>query len=118
MFALFKKINRNIAIKSYIKNLGPLLAKRYGQSKSYTQGQIDKTIHEYKFNQSYCLYAYVLYLSEESFFSLYGEDSLDQYATLRDEIGHNYFGGNVDFDATASTDGGYGSSIDGGGSSD
>ena len=118
MFTLLEKFSKNRAIKSYIKKLRPLLVRRYGKSKYYTQGQIDKTLQEHKFNQRYCLYAYALYLSKESFAQLNGEGSLDQYVGLRDELGHSYFGGNVDFDAASSTDVSYGSSADGGGFSD
>ncbi|WP_085297003.1 DUF6559 family protein [Cognaticolwellia mytili] len=48
-------------IRKYKHKLRPALAKRYGGSKTYTKGQVDKAIDEMGFDKRHIHYAYLMY---------------------------------------------------------
>ena len=86
------------AIKSYIKLLPPLLKKRYGKIKNYTEGQVKKTVEAAGLNQTYIDYSYVLFMDRLEFNEMIKEKELSlDYDKMRQESADYYFDGNADF---------------------
>jgi hypothetical protein len=95
---LFSNYQKKKAIKSYIKKLGGDLSRRYGRSKLYTSGQVERTIHEEGYNWKHICYAHALYTSMKQFNEWHYErgESCD-YDGMREEVSANYFGGNSSY---------------------
>ena len=93
---LFSSYRKNKAIKSYIKKLGRDLSRRYGRSKLYTSGQVERTIHEEGYNWRHICYAHALYTSFEQFNNWHEErgETCD-YGAMREEVSTRFFGGNI-----------------------
>ena len=93
---LFSSYRKNKAIKSYIKKLGRDLSRRYGRSKLYTSGQVERTIHEEGYNWRHICYAHALYTSFEQFNNWHEErgETCD-YGAMREEVSTQFFGGNI-----------------------
>lgn len=91
------------AIKSYIKNLGKDLARRYGKSKTYTAGQVERTVHDEGYNWRHICYAHALFTSMKQFNKWHEErgESCD-YNGMREEISDTFFGGDVSVVETGS----------------
>lgn len=84
------------AIRSYISKLGRDLARRYGKSKKYTSGQVEKTIHEEGYNWKHICYAHALYTSMKQFNQWhYDRGETCDYNEMREEISDNFFGGDA-----------------------
>lgn len=84
------------AIKSYISRLGRDLARRYGKSKKYTSGQVERTIHDEGYNWRHICYAHALYTSMKQFNQWHYERGENcDYDEMREEISDNYFGGDM-----------------------
>ncbi len=76
-------LRRPSAIKKYARKLGPLLARRYGKSNTYTAGQIKKTAEHARLPLAYICYGYAMYIGEDDFDILHRElgQSCDYEAT-------------------------------------
>lgn len=86
------------AIKSYIKILPPLLTKRYGKIKNYTEGQVKKTVEAAGLNEIYIDYCYVIFMDRLELNEMIKEKELSlDYNKMRQEIADYYFDGNADF---------------------
>ncbi len=80
---------KDLSIKSYIKDLTPSLCERYGYSKSFTKGQVDKTLEILNLNIEQIKFAYAMFLSEEDFNNI---DEIDEaYSSLRHIVKEQYF---------------------------
>lgn len=96
-------LTKRSAQKQYVTKLSRLLAMRYGKSRQYTQGQIKRTIKEYRCNSSYIIYAYAAFLNQEEFQAL-NQNADASYHELRDELANNFFDGNATFDGASLAD--------------
>ncbi len=95
---MFHGIKKHFALKSYMKKLGPLLKKRYGRSKSYTPGQVKKTIEVEGLNPHYVYYGYAMFCQQEQFLQLATEENSElNLQNLRQEIGDKFFEGDSGF---------------------
>ena len=95
---LFSNYRKNKAIKSYIKNLGGDLARRYGKSKLYTSGQVERTIHEEGYNWKHICYAHALFTSMKQFNQWhYDRGETCDYGEMREEVSGTFFGGNSSY---------------------
>ncbi|WP_144393249.1 DUF6559 family protein [Pleionea sediminis] len=104
----FAGIRKKRAIKSYINRLGKDLAKRYGRSKQYTPGQVVKTVQDCGYNWRHICYAHALYVSQKHFEKWHKEQGEPcDYTAMREDIAHNYFGGNVESMASSDFSGGF-----------
>ena len=94
---LFANFRKNRAIISYINELGKDLAKRYGKAKQYTPGQIVTTVHDCGYNWRHICYAHALYVSQKQFDKWHEEQGeICDYLSMREEIAHDHYGGNVE----------------------
>ncbi|MFV1985344.1 MAG: DUF6559 family protein [Thiohalomonadales bacterium] len=103
---LIEKYKNHRAIKQYLKKLGPLLKNRYGKSKFYTEGQVRKTVEEFKLNDQYIEYALAMYMQpDECDGVLIRLGKSKRSRQLRKYIATKYIGGGMDFtfDDIAST---------------
>ena len=118
----FSNFRKNRAIKSYIRKLGSDLARRYGKSKLYTSGQVERTVHDEGYNWRHICYAHALYTSVKQFDKWHEErgESCD-YNEMREEVSNNFFGGDTSYIDSSSFSSGFSDSFsggDGGGGSD
>lgn len=93
---------RRRAIKRYARILGPLLKRRYGNSNTYTVGQIKNTAEQAKLPMAYICFGYAMYMSQDEFEKLHV--SLGQrcdYGAMRQEVADLCFSGNSDFSTEA-----------------
>ena len=105
---LVTSFQKKRAIKNYIQRLGKDLAKRYGRGKSYTSGQVVKTVQDENYNWRHICYAHAMYTSFEHFQQWHEEQGeVCNYNSMREEITDNYFGGNsISFDAASQSESG------------
>lgn len=93
---LFSNYRKKKAIKSYIQNLGKTLSRRYGKSKLYTSGQVEKTVYEEGYNWKHICYAHALYTSMKQFNQWhYDRGETCDYGEMREEVSNNFFGGDI-----------------------
>ncbi|ESP91492.1 DUF6559 family protein [Pseudoalteromonas luteoviolacea] len=113
------KYKKKRAIRSYILRLGKDLSRRYGKSKTYTAGQVEKTVHDEGYNWRHICYAHALYTSMKQFNKWHDErgESCD-YNEMREEVSDTFFGGDISYIESGSfcDDSAGGSGGDGGGS--
>jgi hypothetical protein len=118
---LFSNYRKKKAIKGYINNLGSDLSRRYGNSKQYTSGQVEKTIHEEGYDWKHICYAHALFTSMKQFNQWHydrGEDC--DYGEMRLEVSNNFFAGDMSYidstsfsnDSSDSSSGGDGGGAD------
>jgi hypothetical protein len=94
---MFDQIKKDIALKAYVKKLGPLLVKRYGKSDTYTLGQILTTVGVAGLNKNYLFYGYAMFCSKESFDEKAKEINKNvDIESLRLELDEKFFEGNAD----------------------
>lgn len=90
-------IAKKRAIKSYINQLGKDLANRYGQSKEYTSGQVERTVNDCGYNWRHICYAHALHTSHKQFEKWHEErGEFCDYFAMREEIANDYFSGNAE----------------------
>ncbi|MEJ2125221.1 MAG: hypothetical protein P8Y47_10570, partial [Alphaproteobacteria bacterium] len=91
-------IARRKHINKYCNNIGPLLQRRYGLSKTYTIAQISKTVKAYRLSHRHIQYAYAMFASKKTFEANYqdSEEAFD-YDALRQEIADICFSGYRNF---------------------
>jgi uncharacterized membrane protein YgcG len=128
---LIASIQRNRAIKSYIKKLPSLLAMDYGNSKTYTPKQVQRTIERSGLSVTDACYGIAMFSTREAFDQYHQEmgENCD-YDAMRSEIADKHFQGNNEFEITDITSvsseygGGFdasgfdGGGVDGGGGGD
>jgi hypothetical protein len=86
------------SLKSFVYGLGPILARRYGQSKAFSPDQVIEVIKKYEFNNDYLNYAMAMYLEKGRFGNVKKELGVDwDYDSLRKEIADKFFKGNLKF---------------------
>ncbi|MES9992797.1 MAG: DUF6559 family protein [Candidatus Thiodiazotropha sp.] len=115
---LIANIQRNRAIKSYIRKLPLLLAKDYGKSKTYTPLQVKSTIQRSGLSVSDACYGIAMFSNREAFEQYHKETGENcDYDAMRSEIAELHFQGNVCFEVSdiASVSSDYGGGIDAGG---
>jgi len=108
------KVRRRRAIRRYAR-LGPLLAKRYGRSETYTQGQIRATAESVGLPAATLTVGYAMFMAKAEACAQAAETGVVlDYDAVRKEVADLCFSGDVDFSATkpAAFDDG---SVDGGG---
>ncbi|WP_444916232.1 DUF6559 family protein [Microbulbifer sp. VAAC004] len=116
-----RRIQRNRAIKSYLRKLPKLLAKDYGKSKRYRPKQVRATIERSGLSIIYTCYAISIFCSKKDFDAYHHEiGEMCDYGAMRGEVGNLHFYGNANFSsndvASVGSDFGGGShGIDGGG---
>lgn len=94
----FSNLKRRRAIKRYAKKLGPVLKKRYGKSKHYTQGQIQTAVTKRRLSHNHISYAYAMYMDKPSFNKLHEELGKEcDYDSMRNDIGNLCFSGDSNF---------------------
>ncbi|MDK1286378.1 DUF6559 family protein [Pseudoalteromonas umbrosa] len=92
----FAKYKKKKAISSYISTLGKDLARRYGKSKTYTTGQVEKTIHDEGYNWRHICYAHALYTSMKQFDKWHSDrGEVCDYKSMREEISDSFFNGDM-----------------------
>ena len=75
-----------------------MLKKRYNKCEYYTEGQVIKTIEEYKLNESFIEYALAMYMEPSECDGVLAElGKSKKAAQLRKHIAVNYIGGGSDF---------------------
>jgi len=115
---LIANFQRNRSIKSYIKKLPSLLAKDYGNSKTYTPKQVKRTIERSGLSVGDACYGIAMFSSREAFDQYHHEigESCD-YDAMRSEIAEQHFHGNAAFEVSdiASVSSDYGGGFDAGG---
>lgn len=91
-------LQKNRAIKSYLKVLPPLLKQRYGRLDTYTEGQIRRTIEAAGLNPNHMSYAFAIFMSEAACAEMVKSNHLDlDYMKNRQSIADDYFMGDKDF---------------------
>jgi hypothetical protein len=114
---MFEKIRKYFALKSCINKLGPLLAKRYGKSKTYTPGQVETTSGVIGIDNKYLFYGYAMYCGQDMFYEQAKEANEEfDFEALRLEVGDKFFGGDSNFSTNDNHD--IGGGIGDSGSSD
>jgi hypothetical protein len=115
---MFEKIKKHFALKSCIKKLGPLLAKRYGKSKTYTPGQVQTTAGIIGINDKYLFYGYAMFCGQDVFYNQFSQAEEVNYEALRQEVGDKFFQGDPNFSTEEIFSSSYemgGNTTDGGG---
>ena len=116
---MIREARKWIAIRRYVKGLGPDLRKRYGRSKRYTPAQVKRTVQDRHYNADWLCFALCIYCSRRDFDEYHRAigESCD-YDAMRTEVGARFFGGSTTFDATDATDSSAPSSAEGGAGGD
>jgi hypothetical protein len=88
------------AVKTYIRDLGPELQKKYGKKPNYTPEQVRETALVSALSVDYMCWAYLLYCSPTAFNSIHSAagEACD-YSAMREVVAGTFFGGNPAFDA-------------------
>lgn len=89
------RFRKNRVLKSYINKLPGFLKKDYGSSKQYTVGQIRSSIERYGLNNTYAIYAYIMFAHKDDIMAQV--DANVDYSALRSEVADKYFHGNENF---------------------
>jgi hypothetical protein len=61
------RIRKSIALRGYLRRLGPLLVRRYGYQEAYSPGRITSTIERHRLSQRHVEYACAMYATRERF---------------------------------------------------
>ena len=89
-----------IAIRRYVKGLGPELRKRYGRANQYTPAVVKRTVEERGYNQNCLCYALAIYCSRQDFDAYHrATGEACDYDAMRGEVADRFFGGSPSFDA-------------------
>ncbi|HED35908.1 MAG TPA: hypothetical protein ENJ08_17065 [Gammaproteobacteria bacterium] len=95
---LIKNFRKNRSIKSYIKKLPGLLAKDYGKSKTYTPGQVKKTIERHGLPVADARFGIAMFSDREAFDQYHQETGEScNYDDMRCEIADKHLDGNSYF---------------------
>jgi hypothetical protein len=93
------KIKRYLAIRSYVRRLGPDLVRRFGKRRFYTPEQVRKAVRGGGFSETDICYAYSLFCSRGDFESHHAETGEPcNYDEMRSEVSNSHFGGSTDFE--------------------
>ncbi len=63
MLSFFKKRRKQKKLKIFFAHLNRLLRKRYGKSRYYTQGQIERTIEQEKLDNKFIWHGYQCFVA-------------------------------------------------------
>ena len=112
---LLASFQKKRAIKNYVQFLGRDLARRYGKSKTYTSGQVVKTVQDEKYNWRHICYAHAMYTSFEKFQQWHEEQGETcDYNVMREEIINNYFcGDKASFESASLSESGFDGAVSG-----
>ena len=102
---MFTTLKKRLAIRSYVRKLGPALRRRYGRQHHYTPEQVRRTASLTSVNTDYLCYAYCIYCSREAF-ELHHRQTGEpcNYDAMRTEVGAGHFRGDTSFDANDAID--------------
>ena len=64
---MWRWIQKRLALRSYRKQLGPALVRRYGREKSYTVNQVRVTAETLGMNMDFVCYALAEYCAQDAF---------------------------------------------------
>ena len=102
---LIRKVQKRMAIRSYLRRLPRLLAKDYGRSTTYTPRQVRSTIDRSGLSAIYSCYGVAIFSTREAFASFHaGIGETCDFDAMRAEVAHFHFGDNVDFTAAEIAD--------------
>jgi len=88
------------AVKTYIRDLGPALQKKYGKKPNYTPEQVRETTLATALSVDYMCWAFLLYCSQPAFHSIHSAaGEVCDYSAMREVVAGTFFGGNPAFDA-------------------
>src|SRR2546426_5642875 len=89
-----------IAVRRYVRSLGPEPRKRYGRAKKYTPAQVKRTIEARGYSVEWMCYALCMCCNRRDFNAYHraASESCD-YDAMRSEIAAQFFGGDQSFDA-------------------
>jgi hypothetical protein len=95
---LYRTWRKRRAIRSYVRKLPGLLAKRYGYKRWYTPAQIRRTAEDYDLDTDYLCYAYATYADVADFVAFHTESGQScSYEEMRGEVADHFFQGHSDF---------------------
>lgn len=95
---MFQRIKKHLALKGYIKKLGPELRHRYGKLKSYTPAQVNNGIQISGLNEHNVGYAYVLFCKQSAFNKEFRESKGEMdYKSMKKELADKFFQGEQNF---------------------
>ena len=89
-----------IAIRRYVRGLGPELRRRYGRAKRYTPAQVKRTIEQRGYSAEWMCYALCMYCDRRDFDAYHraAGESCD-YTAMRAEVAARFLEGARSFDA-------------------
>jgi hypothetical protein len=84
---MLRSARKWIAIRRYVKGLGPELRRRYGRSKRYTPAQVKRTIEQRGYSREWTCYALCMYCGRRDFDAYHraAGESCD-YNAMRGEV--------------------------------
>jgi hypothetical protein len=95
---IVEKFRKRRAIKAFVRVLSPLLKKRYGKHKRYTEGQVKKTVEAARLDQRYIDYACAMYMNRRTFEEMTNLKGITlDYDEVRQEVADDHFNGNAGF---------------------
>ncbi|QYO67087.1 DUF6559 family protein [Leptolyngbya sp. 7M] len=102
---MIQHIQKWLAIRSYAKNLGSKLRKRYGASRYYTPGQVKTTVREAGLDLKLVRYALCMYCDRSSFIQYHIDlgEAYDDYDSIRNEIAAQFSRNRVSFNEVVSS---------------
>jgi hypothetical protein len=114
---MLRSARKWIAIRRYVKSLGPELRRRYGRAKRYTPAQVKSTIEQRGYSTEWTCYALCMYCGRRDFDAYHraAGESCD-YNVMRGEVAARFLAGAPSFDASDVIDCGTGWSGGNGGS--
>ena len=106
---MLRSARKWIAIRRYVKGLGPELRRRYGRSKRYTPAQVKRTIEQRGYSREWMCYALCMYCGRRDFDAYHraAGESCD-YNAMRGEVAARLLKGAQSFDAADVIDCGIG----------
>jgi hypothetical protein len=114
---MLRSARKWIAIRRYVKGLGPELRRRYGRAKRYTAAQVKRTIEQRGYSTEWSCYALCMYCGRREFEAYHraAGESCD-YNAMRGDVAARFLEGARSFDAADVIDWGIGWSGGDGGS--
>jgi uncharacterized membrane protein YgcG len=101
MHRMLTALKKRLAIRSYVRKLGPALQRRYGRKRYYTPEEVRRAARDTGVNTDYLFYGYSLYCSRGAFDEHHRETGEHcDYDAMRAEVGAAHFEDSTSFDAT------------------
>jgi len=98
--AMIRHVKRYLAIRSYVRQLGADLARRYGKRQFYSVEQVTLAVQRGKFSAAFIAYAHATFCSQTDFEAHYEPLGVScSYQGLRRTVSRRYLSSRLDFDA-------------------